>query len=163
MPVALGWLSLSSGPFCHSAPFAPVHSVAHNGLLILFERVGGTATPVYMDGCRGVDQTGQPLPDTARLFPSGLPKLPPQDGRAVTAGAAEGPVGRVGTTAFIPGQNSNKRHFTSLRLPPVHLGHIWYYSSTRYLYNPPKQRSLSQMVFMGSGVYFHFAKYICSI
>lgn len=76
MPVAPGWLSLGTVPFCYSVPFGPVNSVAHNGLLILFERVGGKTTPMYKATVR-LDQMEQQLPDSLLLFfpPSKLPKI----------------------------------------------------------------------------------------
>lgn len=73
MPVALGWLSPVTAPFCSLVPFGPVNSVAHNGLLILFERVGGKTTPVYKSVV-SLDQTEQQLPDSLLLFSSRLPQ-----------------------------------------------------------------------------------------
>jgi len=80
VPVALGWLSLGTLPFCHSVPFGPVNLVAHNGLLILSERVGGKTTPVYKSVV-GLGQAEWQLPDSLLLFSSRLPKLPSQGER----------------------------------------------------------------------------------
>lgn len=74
MPVALGWLSLGTAPFCYSVPFGPVNSVAHNGLLILFEKVGGKTTPLYKSVAR-LDQTEQQLPGSLQPISSRLPKI----------------------------------------------------------------------------------------
>lgn len=164
MPVAPGWLSLGTVPFCYAVPFGPVNSATHNGLLILFERVGGKTAPTYKSAVR-LDQPEQRLPDSLQLLPSRLPQLA-TSGTAwparqrVPAVVIGGSVGKASTTGVIPGRSSNRHHFKSLHSPPVYLGHIWYYSSTEYLHNPLKQHWLSQLVFTSSGTYFHFTKYI---
>ena len=68
MPIALGWLSLGTVPFCYSAPFGPVNSVAHNGLLILFEKAGRKKLLLNTKVCGQVRSDGVAAPRLSTAF-----------------------------------------------------------------------------------------------